>query len=62
MCSEACVRTILMLNCPKVCSSHHGIPNILVADNMPFNSKAFKQFTKEWDFTVVISICLMARS
>ena len=24
--------------------SRHGIPNTLVADNMPFNSKTFKQF------------------
>ena len=35
--------------------SRHGIPNTLVADNMPFNSKAFKQFAKEWDFSVVTS-------
>ena len=27
--------------------SCHGIPNVLVADNMPFNSKAFKQFARE---------------
>ena len=30
--------------------SRHGIPNVLVADNMPFNSKVFKQFAREWDF------------
>ena len=35
--------------------SRHGIPNTLVADNMPFNSKAFKQFAKDWDFSVVTS-------
>ena len=35
--------------------SRHGIPNTLVADNMPFNSKAFKRFAKEWDFSVVTS-------
>ena len=33
----------------------HSIPNTLVADNMPFNSKEFKQFAKEWDFSVVTS-------
>ena len=35
--------------------SRHGIPNTLVADNMPFNSKAFKQFAKEWGFSVITS-------
>ena len=35
--------------------SRHGIPNTLVADNMPFNSKAFKRFATEWDFSVVTS-------
>ena len=35
--------------------SRHGIPNTLVADNMPFNSKAFRRFAKEWDFSVVTS-------
>ena len=35
--------------------SRHSIPNTVVADNMPFNSKAFKCFAKEWDFSVVTS-------
>ena len=35
--------------------SRHGIPNTLVADNMPFNSKAFRRFAKEWDFSIVTS-------
>ena len=35
--------------------SRHGIPNTVVADNMPFNSKVFKQFAREWDFSVVTS-------
>ena len=35
--------------------ARHGIPNTVVADNMPFNSKAFRQFAKEWDFSVVTS-------
>jgi len=33
--------------------SQHSIPNTLVADNMPFNSKAFKKFAREGDFSVV---------
>ena len=33
--------------------AHYGIPNILVADNMPFNSKTGIFFTKEGDFSVV---------
>ena len=35
--------------------ARHGIPNIIVADNMPFNSRAFKQFATQWDFEVTIS-------
>ena len=33
----------------------HDIPNVLVADNMPFNSKAFEQFARGWDFSVITS-------
>ena len=43
------------VNKMKQIFSRHGIPNTLVADNMPFNSKAFKQFAKEWDFSVTTS-------
>ena len=43
------------INKMKQIFSRHGIPNTLVADNMPFNSKAFRQFAKEWDFSVVTS-------
>ena len=35
--------------------ARHGIPNTVVADNMPFGSKAFQQFAKEWGFNVVTS-------
>lgn len=30
-----------------------GIPLTVVSDNMPFNSKEFRQFTKEWGFHFV---------
>jgi len=29
--------------------ARHGIPELIVADNMPFNSFEFKQFCKSWD-------------
>ena len=32
--------------------SRHGIPNTVVADNMPFNSAEFKDFAKTWQFTI----------
>ena len=35
--------------------TRHSIPNIVVADNMPFGSRAFHQFAKEWGFKVVTS-------
>ena len=35
--------------------ARHGIPNKLIADNMPFNSKKFHQFSKQCNFEVVTS-------
>ena len=35
--------------------ARHGIPNKLIADNMPFNSRQFHQFSKQWNFEVVTS-------
>ena len=35
--------------------ARHGIPNKLIADNMPFNSKEFLEFSKKWNFKVVTS-------
>lgn len=35
--------------------SIHGIPEIVVADNMPFDSYECKQFSKEWNFTFATS-------
>ena len=35
--------------------ARHGIPNKLIADNMPFNSKKFYEFSKKWNFQVVTS-------
>ena len=32
--------------------SKHGIPNTVVADNMPLNSAKFKDFAKIWQFTI----------
>ena len=35
--------------------ARHGIPQEVVADNMPFNSRTFKVFANQWDFTVTTS-------
>ena len=39
----------------KAIFARHGIPNPLVADNLPFSSKQFQQFSKEWNFNLVTS-------
>ena len=40
--------------------ARHGIPNTVVADNMPFGSRAFQQF--EWGFSIVTSSPTCAQS
>ena len=39
----------------KLIFAHQGIPEILVADNMPFGSQEFKKFASEWNFPLVTS-------
>ena len=39
----------------KAIFTRHGIPNTVIADNMPFHSKEFYQFSKEWNFTLITS-------
>ena len=39
----------------KAIFARHNIPNTVIADNMPFHSKKFYQFSKEWNFTLVMS-------
>lgn len=39
----------------KIIFARHGIPEVLVADNMPFGSKACKQFAEEWDVQIKTS-------
>ena len=39
----------------KTIFARHGIPNKLIADNMPFNSKKFHQFSRQWNFEVITS-------
>ena len=36
----------------KTIFARHGIPTSVIADNMPFNSKMFKQFASQWNFTL----------
>jgi len=33
----------------------HGVPNMLVSDNMPYASHAFRQFATDWNFNLVMS-------
>ena len=35
--------------------ARHGIPERLIADNMPFNSVKFKDFAGKWEIEVVTS-------
>ena len=35
--------------------SRHGIPEELVADNMPFNSQRMHRFAESWNFTIITS-------
>jgi transposase InsO family protein len=42
--------------------ARHGIPETVIADNMPFNSKAVKQFAKEWGFEIITSSPTYAQS
>ncbi|CAB3991932.1 Transposon Tf2-6 poly [Paramuricea clavata] len=42
--------------------ARHGIPDELVSDNMPFNSKEFDEFAKEWRFKQTTSSPTYAQS
>ncbi|GFO30050.1 hypothetical protein PoB_005655500 [Plakobranchus ocellatus] len=42
--------------------ARHGIPDKLIADNMPFNSYEMKKFAKEWNFTITTSSPTYAQS
>ncbi|CAB3992101.1 sec1 family domain-containing 2 [Paramuricea clavata] len=42
--------------------SRHGIPEELVSDNMPFNSKEFDEFAREWGFKQTTSSPTYAQS
>ena len=35
--------------------AQHGIPDEVVADNMPFSSKEFSRFAQEWGFKILTS-------
>ena len=39
----------------KIIFARHRIPEVVIADNMPFSSKEFKVFAKSWDFQLVTS-------
>ena len=31
----------------------HGVPHVVIVDNMPFNNRKFKVFATSWNFQVV---------
>ena len=39
----------------KAIFARNGIPTTVVADNVPFNSRCFKEFAKEWHFNLTTS-------
>ena len=43
------------INVFKTTFSRHGIPDTVIADNMPFGSKRLAQFSKEWNFNIITS-------
>ena len=46
----------------KAIFARHGIPQELVADNVPFNSASFKKFASDWDVKVTFSSPRYAQS
>lgn len=42
--------------------STHGIPRVLIADNMPFSSSECKQFSDSWNFDIITSSPLYPKS
>jgi hypothetical protein len=46
----------------KAIFARNGIPETFMSDNMPFSSFEFREFAKEWDFTIVTSSPTYARS
>ena len=42
--------------------SCHGIPSMLIADNMPFNSYECRKFAKEWAFKIITTSPHLSRS
>ena len=40
----------------------HGIPEEVVGDNMPFNSREFRQFAKDYNFVMTTSSCTHSQS
>ena len=38
----------------SVCS-RHGIPEVIISDNMPFNSREFREFARDWGIKVTTS-------
>ena len=45
----------LIINKLKECFSRCGIPALMIADNMPFQSYEFKQFASSWNFKIQTS-------
>jgi len=44
-----------IINKLKSLFARHGVPDMLVSDNMPYASQAFRQFAADWNFNLVTS-------
>jgi len=42
-------------NALKLIFSQHGVPERLIGDNQPFNSKEMHEFAERWNFTTITS-------
>ena len=47
--------SVEIINKFKNIFSTHGIPKILISDNMPFSSFEMAKFAKEWNFQIITS-------
>ena len=44
-----------VINAMKNVFSRQGIPETVIADNVPFNSSEFRKFAKEYNFSLITS-------
>jgi len=58
----SCKKSSAVIEAMKSVFAVHGIPEVVIADNQPFNSVECKEFSNEWDFKFLTSSPTYARS